>query len=310
MILARIAAGIMLTLIWGLTESPLLGVAFVLLMTALSAVRYRIKPYSWLYVAEIAACLITALIWLPALLGLWLAIISILEKRWREHELEILTQDDENRSARLKLESMHEKSELELQNAMRLTELAERSRIAQEIHDNVGHEVSGALIALRTALAVYPGDDANAKELLKQAESRLESAAVNLREAVHNLKPAKLGTESGIAQLEALCNDFTFCETSFTVSGDLDTRHCGLLTANLKEALTNISRHSNATLVKIKLESNADYIRMTVHDNGESKPGFKPGLGLSGMKERIRAAGGTMSIHTDGGFKIIGVIPR
>ena len=307
-IFARLLAGAMLITAWGLTDSPLSGVVFVLMLTALSAVRYRFTAAKWLSIIETAVCVCFALLWLPALLGLWLPVIGLFEGKWREWEQELMLRDFEDRAERLKLEREREKTALELRNAARLAEVSERGRIAQDIHDHVGHEITGALIALQTAVKLYESGDKRAGELLSQTVARLESASANLRETVHNLKPAKT---FGVSALEELCGDFKFCEVGFTASGDLEnTRHFELLIANLKEALTNVSRHSNATNVNVKLDGNADYIRMTITDNGKitHKPRF--GLGLSGMKDRVRAVNGTLTVNTDNGFKITCVIPK
>ncbi|MCL2697129.1 MAG: histidine kinase [Oscillospiraceae bacterium] len=307
-IFARIFAGAVLITAWGLTGSPLSGVAFVLVLAALSAVRYRLNPYGWLGLIEAAVCIGYAFAWLPALLGLWLPATGFLEGKWREWERELLLKDFEDRAKLLKLERARESAALELRNAARFAETAERSRIAQDIHDHVGHEITGALIALQTAAKLQESGDRRAGELLAQTIARLESASANLRETVHNLKPVKT---FGISALEELCGSFKFCKVQFSVSGDLnDVKHFELLAANLKEALTNISRHSNANFVTVRLDGNEKFFRMTIADNGKfiNKPRF--GLGLSGMKDRVRAVNGTLTVSTDDGFKITCVIPK
>ena len=327
---------------WGLVDSPLLGVAWLLALIALSAVRYRLAPYKWLIAAETAICAGYAFLWLPALLGLWLPVIGLLENRWEAMEKEILLKASEDRGERLKLQSSVEAAARETQNAARLAEMAERSRIAQDIHDNVGHEISGASIALQTAIKLYERNGTQAKALLEQSAKRLEAASEHLREAVHNLKPSRI---IGVDTLRELCEDFDFCEIQFESSGDLaNVLHWYLLAANLREALTNITRHSNATLVTVRLDANEDYIRMHIADNGQTlqtaqtkaaqtkaaqtkaaQGGQNPltagqtaltdaasniGLGLTGMRERVRAAGGTLTVSTEDGFSVVTVLPR
>ena len=307
-ILARLGAGVMLMLCWGLVDSPLYGVVYMLALTALSAIRYRLAPYRWLVFAEAAVCIGSALYWLPALLGLWLPVIGLLESRWDIWERELLEKAIEDRGERLKLESSYEAAARETQNTAKLAEMAERSRIAQDIHDHVGHEISGASIALQTAIKLYEKNDERAKALLEQSAKRLDAAAESLREAVHNLKPARI---PGIETLRELCGDFKFCEARFEASGSFtDIFHWNLLIANLKEALTNTSRHSNATAVTVKLDENADYIRMQVADNGRIIKPPNLGLGLTGMRDRVRAAGGSLTISYEDGFSIVAILPK
>lgn len=306
LVIIRIFTGITLILAWGLCGTPLLGVALILFLTAISAVRYHFKPYIWCAVAEVSACVIYAFLWLPALLGLWFTVIGFLERKWNERESQLLQNEYSIRTELLKFEQTREQSEFQMRKVAHLTELSERTRIAQDIHDHVGHEISGTLIALRIALVLYEKNDERAGELLKQSVSRLESASENLRETVHNLKPTQI---IGAETFRELCEDFTFCKVEFTANVSV-INNSEILAANLKEALTNISRHSNATKVNVRLNDNTDYIRLTVHDNGTINNEFKFGMGLDGMRERIRAVGGTMSITTDNGFKIVCIIPK
>jgi len=311
-IFARIFTGMTLITAWGLTDSPLSGVVLILILAALSAARYRFKLYKPLGAAEIIVCVGCAFLWLPALMGLWLPVIGLFENKWQEWETELFQKDYEDRAKRLKLEKARERTILELQNAARLAELGERARIAQDIHDHVGHEITGALIALQTALKLHESDDRRAGELLKQTVARLESASEKLRDTVHNLKPAQI-PKSGVSVLEALCDNFAFCEAEFTVSGDLDgikAAYYELLATNLKEALTNVSRHSDATRVDVRLDCNASFIRMTIFDNGKNLKSPRLGMGLTGMKERVRAENGTLTVSADSGFKIICVLPK
>ena len=310
---ARMGAGIVLIVCWGLVDSPLSGVVYILALAALSAVRYRFAPYRWLGAVEAAICLGYAFLWQPALLGLWLPVFGLLEDRWEALESELLQKGFEDRSERLKLEASREASAREMRNAARLAEMTERSRIAQDIHDHAGHELSGASIALQTAIRLYEKGDPRAGELLTQSAARLEAASEHLREAVHNLKPARV---AGVETLVELCEAFAFCPVQFSAAGDLaGSPYWELLTANLKEALTNVSRHSNATRVTVRLDGNADYIRMRVADNGSftgagSTGTGALGLGLSGIRERVRAAGGTLTVGMDNGFTVVTVLPK
>jgi signal transduction histidine kinase len=317
-IFIRIFAGVMLITAWGLTDSPLSGVVFVLILTALSAARYRLRLYKPLIPAEIIVCVVCAFVWLPALLGLWFPVIGLIENKWREWETELFQKDYEEKAKSLRRDKARENAISELQNAAKLAEISERARIAQDIHDHVGHEITGALIALQTAVKLLETDDKRAGELLKQTVMRLESASENLRDTVHNLKPAQIiNSRRGVGALEALCDNFAFCGAEFSAAGDTDgikTAHYELLAANLKEALTNVSRHSNATLVNVRLDCNEKFVRLTISDNGRAgrAAGVTPrlGMGLAGMKERVRAVNGTLTVSNDDGFKIICIIPK
>jgi len=308
-VFARVGAGIMLLVCWGLIDSPLLGVVYILLLVALSAVRYRVSPYRWLGFFEAAASIIFACLWLPALLGLWLPFIGLLEDKWAMWEDELLKRSFDDRAERLKLEAFNVASAREVISAARLAEIAERSRIAQDIHDHVGHEISGASMALQTALKLYEKGDERAGDLLAQSAKRIEAASEHLREAVHNLKPSRV---AGVSTLAEICEAFTFCPAQFSASGDLGgSLHWELLEANLKEALTNVSRHSEATSVTVRVDGNPDYIRLQITDNGKAERSTKNmGLGLTGIRERVRAVGGSLAVSTENGFTVTCLLPK
>ncbi|MCL2362961.1 MAG: histidine kinase [Defluviitaleaceae bacterium] len=307
-IAARGGVGIMLLIFWGLVDNPLFAVHFLLILIGLSAVRYRIKPYRFLPLLEAAASGVYAILWPPALLGLWLPMISIFENKWNKREAKTLEQNHTERSKRYMLEAQIDQSTKDSINAARLAEMTERARIAQDIHDHVGHEMHGALIALQTAIKLHENKDPRTKELMAKSLTRMESASATLRETVHNLRPAyTIGPDT----LEQICKDFTYCPVEFSKSGDLaDVVHWEMIAANLKELLTNIAKHSNATAAAVKVDGNAKYVRMTVKDNGQTKKSPTPGLGLSGMKDRIRMAGGTLSVSDGDGFMVVFVLPK
>jgi len=307
-IAARAGAGVMLLVFWGLVDSPLFGVHFMLVLVGLTVIRYRFKPYAFLPLLEAAASAIYALWWPPALLALWLPILSLIENKWDKRERDITEHGHTERAHRLKLEAQIDQSTKDSINAARLAEMTERARIAQNIHDHAGHEMHGALIALQTANKLYEKEDPRTGDLISQSIQRLESASATLRETVHNLKPAyTIGPET----LEEICKGFAFCIIEFFRSGDLSgVKHWEMLAANLKELLTNIAKHSEATAATVKLDGNAKYIRLTVKDNGKPKKSSALGLGLSGMKDRARMVGGTLTINDADGFQVVCVLPK
>ncbi|MCL1881532.1 MAG: histidine kinase [Oscillospiraceae bacterium] len=331
-LIARILAGLVIIVLWSvrIDGSPLLGIVFVLALTATSAIRYRFVAYKWLPFIEVAITVPFAFYWLPAWFGLLFPTIGFVESKWVVLENELTLQNIEINAKLLKLLRERSETNVQLKNIARLTELNERTRIAQDIHDHVGHEIAGALLALQTADSIYGGE--SAKSLLEQTIQRLEQASAILRETVYNLKPSSVKNDSGFVKLKEfseLCDEFSFCEVEF--QNKIETKDftkfdeiaefdsvMGLFCTNLKEALTNVSRHSNATLVRVELDSNRSYFRMSFDDNGTTSQKstsslhlrYSKGLGLAGMKERSRKIGGNLTISTENGFRIVCIVSR
>ncbi|WEK55790.1 MAG: sensor histidine kinase [Candidatus Cohnella colombiensis] len=191
-----------------------------------------------------------------------------------------------------------------------ITEVKERNRIARDIHDSVGHNISGILIQLRAAYKLHAKDESKSLELVSQSIEGLASSIELLRDTVHNIKPQEI---VGVEHVKKIVDNFSFCPVQLKLNGDFNTipaNHIEILIANVKEALTNSSRYSKATCIEIAIDINERYSRLYVKDNGVGCAVMKEGLGLSGMKERVRNLGGTVSVSSDDGFLIVCVIPR
>ncbi|ABR50283.1 integral membrane sensor signal transduction histidine kinase [Alkaliphilus metalliredigens QYMF] len=190
-----------------------------------------------------------------------------------------------------------------------LTEVKERNRIAREIHDNIGHSIAGILMQMQVVEKLYDKDSKKSKELLGDSVEKLANTLVILRDTVHNIKPKE---ELGIEYIRKLVENFSFCPVQFKCRGDFNhitTTHLEILTTNIKEALTNVTKHSNASKVEVSIDCNEKFTRLYIKDNGVGCEDIKENLGISGMRERVRNAGGSFSVSNDHGLLIVSVLP-
>ena len=227
-----------------------------------------------------------------------------------------------------KNQSLLEKQNYEIYAAT----LGERNRIAREIHDNVGHMLTRSILMVGALKAV--NKDAALSESICQLDETLNLAMNSIRESVHDLHDRSVNLESS---LRALADDFTFCPVSleYDMSANVpaDIKYCFI--AVVKEALVNISRHSNATRVSITAQEHPAFYRLSISDNGtgaggvsfsSSDSGFSRGtaapvsnvpdnsyryggIGLFNMQNRVASLKGTMQIFRDQGFCVFITIP-
>jgi signal transduction histidine kinase len=193
----------------------------------------------------------------------------------------------------------------------RLAELSERNRIAQQLHDDVGHELTASVLAMQAFEQLWKEGDPAASEMFTLAQQRLSNSAVYLRETVHNLKPVK---ELGLEGIHDICDKFTLCPVNFQVFGDTSKVPANLWTIlipTLKEALTNIIRHAKPTQVEISLDISPHILRLAVHNDGVVKDNSVQGegVGLRNLRHRAKAVGGSISTDTTRGFLLICVLP-
>ncbi|MFF2481339.1 sensor histidine kinase [Paenibacillus sp. NPDC058071] len=237
-------------------------------------------------------------------------ILAFTQQSSHKEQQQLMNSLDNERRLRYELEQTKLKLLRSSKEIASITEVKERNRIARDIHDSVGHSIAGILIQLQAAYKLHAKDESKSMEMVSKSIVRLSGSIELLRDTVHNIKPRE---NIGIEYVKNIVDNFSFCPVQLKLNGDFNAipvNHLEVLIANLKESLTNASRYSAATGMDIAIDINERYSRLYVKDNGVGCAVMKEGLGLSGMKERVRNLGGTVSILSDNGFLIVCVIPR
>lgn len=186
--------------------------------------------------------------------------------------------------------------------------LQERNRIAREIHDNVGHMLSRAILMTGALKAVAREETLTTP--LDNLDSTLNLAMTSIRRSVHDLHDESVNLKEAI---QTLLDDFTFCETDFhfqmSYALPRELKYCFI--AIVKEALVNTSRHSNATVIHLSLLEHPGFWQLDIRDNGNTPGGIDAtGIGLSNIRERILALGGQVEFQKSPGFRIFATIPK
>ncbi|WP_425217366.1 sensor histidine kinase [Tumidithrix helvetica] len=188
--------------------------------------------------------------------------------------------------------------------ALKVEELAtvqERNRIAREIHDSLGHSLTGFNLYLEAALRLLHSDLKEAEDLIVEAKQLGAIALQEVRQSVATLRSDPLQGRSLKESLGSLIEDFhrstgisPICHLSFKpIPHELQTA----LYRITQEALTNIRKYAAATEVEICFQCTPN-LQLTIRDNGK---GFDlsqniTGFGLQGMRERTSALDGTFEI--------------
>lgn len=189
--------------------------------------------------------------------------------------------------------------------------LKERNRIAREIHDNVGHMLSRAILMVGAMKAVNGQE--SMKEPLEQLDDTLNTAMTNIRESVHDLHDDSVNLGEA---LSGLVEAYTFCPVKLTYDmGYFVQREVKYsFIAIVKEALNNISRHSTATEVKIVAREHPGIYQLIIEDNGKDGETHNiqegNGLGIRNMKDRAASLGGIIQITEEDGFHIYITVPK
>jgi two-component system, NarL family, sensor histidine kinase DesK len=191
---------------------------------------------------------------------------------------------------------------------MRLATMAERERIGRDLHDLLGHTLS--VVALKSELArkLIDRDLDAARTEISEVERVARDALAQVRNAVSGIRSTALSAEllAATALLEA--QGLTVkCETEHVkLPHDRETA----LALSLREAATNIRRHSGAKGVVIRVRKESAVVVVEVADNGRGGR-IVPGNGLNGMRERLCSVGGTLLLtpNKDGGTLLRATVP-
>ena len=177
-------------------------------------------------------------------------------------------------------------------------------RLANEMHDHLGQMLSAIeanLVAMQHARSYHPGR-------LEDCLGLLKDAVQNVREVSQLLRPSILDDFGLNASLRWLADWFAErtgipVELDAPFSGRLSDERETQLFRIAQEALTNISRHSQATQVQIQLVASKGMLRLSIADNGRgiTEKTDHPGLGLVGMRARARTAGGRVHVESSPG---------
>ncbi|WP_078378924.1 sensor histidine kinase [Sutcliffiella halmapala] len=347
-LLWRVLGLLLLSLFWLTSQSSEFGVILLLFLAVMALARWRFSLPGWTVLIDQAACLMMLFSWedawlalslpifeafrsgkkrylIPSLIALLfyaelsIALISLsvlaafsglVIRSWEQQMEQYRLEVDRERRTRYELEVL--KRELLLANAKaaRTAELTERNRISQELHDHVGHELTGATLALQAFEQLWEENDPQAKDFFGQLKERLFKSTQDLRETVHNMKPVK---PLGIDVLEEVCRAFTAYPIDFKVYGNTEKIPVylwSILEPCLKETLTNVSRHANATKVEVSLDVSESIVRLAVYNDGETSGTLTSGgVGLRNLRQRAKSVGGSVAFHTKDGFQFVCVLP-
>ncbi len=192
---------------------------------------------------------------------------------------------------------------------------AERQRIAQELHDEVGQRLTVVLLGIRRAIDKSPKETA---EELRLVQENARTSLEEIRRVARGLRPGVLEDLGLIPALAAMTNDVT-AQTSLTVRRHFDQSLPALVAEAelvifrvVQEALTNITRHARADTVDICLGATSELVTLRVTDDGRGMPEGAMGAGIRGMRERALIVGGQLHVGPGGdcGAEVVLHIPR
>jgi signal transduction histidine kinase len=184
-----------------------------------------------------------------------------------------------------------------------MTMTLERERIARDIHDSLGHALTGLNVQLQLAQKLQIANPTQSHEAIGLARGFAVRAIADVRRAVRAVRDSYFDFPAAVKELAETVESSGNCQ--ITVDMDpllLPPQLSHNLFFLIQESLTNIQRHARATHVHVQLKC-GDQILLRVKDDGigYSREGIVPGFGITGMEERVASLGGAITIATSPG---------
>jgi signal transduction histidine kinase len=183
----------------------------------------------------------------------------------------------------------------------------ERTRIAREIHDELGQQLTAIKMDLSWLLKKSGSEKSEIERITKGLIKLVDETVVKVRRISTNLRPAILDDLGLFPALEWQCESFekrTKIKCSLNISMNETEFEADFSTTVFRifqEALTNITRHSGATEVKINLSEKDNVLKLIINDNGsglsDDELNQNQSLGIVGMRERAMLFGGKLTIY-------------
>lgn len=254
------------------------------------------------------------MMWAVVILAGLTGVALVLYSRMTHYQEMLNKTKDDSRELENVLENKNRRLMMEQDQQVHLATLAERNRIAREIHDNVGHLLSRAILLLGAITTV--NKDEKLEPQLKMLADTLDESMAKMRSSVHDLHDDSIDLKKNFEEIIGELKNFTV-NTDLDLDEAIPTNIKLSLIGILKEAVTNILKHSNGDTVSIIVQQNYSFCTLSITDNGavseETKRKLQTddyeGIGLNNISNRARSIGGDAYFYTDEGFTVYARLP-
>lgn len=197
----------------------------------------------------------------------------------------------------------------------KVAETRERNRLAREIHDTLGHSLTGIITGIEACTTLMDVAPEATKEQLKVIAEVARQGITDVRRSVKALRPdvlEKLNLEKALTQMiDETCN-----ATGVEIKYHCMTRlNCfsedeeDVIYRIVQECITNSIRHGNAKQIQIHIDREYNILKICIRDNGTGCKNVKMGFGLHHMEERLALLKGSLAYSGENGFMVKAEIP-
>ena len=179
--------------------------------------------------------------------------------------------------------------------------LKERNRLARDIHDMLGHSLTGIIVQLEWILQMVGEDPIRLAAVVERTKESAIKAMNDVRQSVSVLRLPQVERPRGRVLWEQVARTFTECTHVLVTTeiagdfGDLPDRYSEAVQRIIEEGLTNAVRHGHASRVDIAIRQYRDLLLVRISDNGHGVEKMEEGNGIRGIRERAEELGGSIA---------------
>lgn len=190
----------------------------------------------------------------------------------------------------------------------------ERNRLAREIHDTLGHTLTGISAGIDACITMIDSNPQVTKKQLEVISKVTRDGIGEIRRSVNELRPdalERLSLESAISNMIEDMTSVTQAEVFFQCESNLkfDEDEENTIYRIVQESITNALRHGKANKIWVTIRKEDSELHLQIQDNGIGCADMKKGFGIKHMQERIQMLHGTVTYKSENGFLVEAVIP-
>ncbi len=190
--------------------------------------------------------------------------------------------------------------------------LEERAQLSQTLHDKLGHNINGSVYQLEAIKVIMDKEPETSKRMIQGVIDQLRTGMDEIRAILRKERPKKYRLAT--IQLEKLCEDCVNkgVDAKLATEGDLSKvpdKYLEIVLDNAYEAVSNAMKYARCTKIEIKIHVLNQMLRCSISDNGIGCKEIEDGMGISGMRRRVREVNGVLDFETEAGFTINMLLP-
>jgi two-component system sensor histidine kinase DesK len=187
-----------------------------------------------------------------------------------------------------------------------LAKVAERERIARDLHDVLGHTLSVIILKSELAGKLMDRDPQRAGTEIREVEQISRQALSEVRDAIRGYRSQGLAAE--LARAKSTLETAGVAVKCEAAKLSLPALQESVLSMAVREAVTNVVRHAQARACSLRLQQQNGSCRLDIEDDGRGGP-LSEGNGLRGMRERVEMLGGTLTRDSNAGTRLTITLP-